>query len=469
MSETGTQEAKAAIAEPVLGVGVENVSPGWFALVRKLFPWVTKGGLAIADYGMISGSNFLLGVLLARWLSPEHYGAYALAFSIYVLVAFLYQALLLEPLSVFSGTAYRENLRGYLLTATRLHWGISFVVCFLLGATGVAAWAWWHSTALAVAFAGLTIATPFILIHAMARRSFYLRMSPAPAAFASLFYCILVTGGVFLAYTTGWLTAFTAYLLMGLAALVSGLIMLFQLNAKLPAATGRPHLREVSAKHWEYGKWALGTCVVGWIPNYVYIPLVSSFSGIAAGGELRALMNFSAPLLQTFAALSMLFLPYAARSQDKNAGRKGITTLTWRLTLLFVAGGAAYWAMLIPLRIRLFHLVYAGKYIESSSLIPLFAIETMMWSAALGPAILLRAMESPRSLFFANAAASVVALIMGVPATRYFGLPGVAWSMIVANLVYMIAAFVLLYQKLSTLKVHDVEFSAPTPADEAGY
>jgi O-antigen/teichoic acid export membrane protein len=468
VSELDSQEMKTEVAEGSAGMGARIPVFRRDFVLRKFMPWVAKGGLAIADYGLISGSNFLLGVLLARWLSPEHYGAYALAFSIFVLVAFLYQALLLEPLSVFSGTTYRENIRGYLLTTTWLHWGISFVVCFLLGATALAARVWWHSSVLAVAFSGLTIATPFILIHAMARRSFYLKLSPAPAAFASFFYCLLVTGGVFLAYRQGWLTSFTAYLLMGLAALVSGVIMLLQLNAKLEPATSHPHLSEIWAKHWEYGKWALGTCVVGWIPNYVYIPLVSSFSGVSTAGELRALMNFSAPLLQTFAALSMLFLPYAARVQDKE-GREGVSALSWKLALLFVGGGAAYWAVLIPLRLPLFHLVYAGKYIESSSLIPLFALETMFWSAALGPAILLRAMESPRSLFFANAAASVIALVMGVPATRYFGLRGVVWSMILANLVYMVAAYILLSQKVSTLKFRKVEFAAPVPADEPSY
>jgi O-antigen/teichoic acid export membrane protein len=437
-------------------------------IVQKLIPWVTKGGLAVVDYGLISGSNFLLGVLLARWLSPDQYGAYALAFSIFVLVAFLYQALLLEPLSVFSGTTYRDNIRGYLLTNVWIHWAISFVVCFLLGAAAVAARFWWHSTALAVAFAGLVIATPFILIHALARRSFYLKLSPAPAAFASFFYCLLVTGGVFLGYKQGWLTSFTAYLVMGLAALVSGVIMLVQLNAKLERTTTRPPLKETWTKHWEYGKWALLTCVVGWIPNYVYIPLVSSFSGIASAGELRALMNFAAPLLQTYAALSMLFLPYAARVQSEK-GRRGASALTRNLALLFVGGGAVYWATLIPLRQSLFHLVYAGKYMGSSNLIPLFALETMLWSAALGPAILLRAMESPRSLFFANGAASVVAIVLGIPATRHFGLQGVVWSMILANLVYMVVAYILLYRKVSTLTVHQVGFGAPLQVDEASF
>lgn len=437
-------------------------------IFKKFIPWVTKGGLAILDYGLFSGSNFLLGILLARWLAPEQYGAYALAFSIFILVTFLYQALVLEPLSVFSGTSYPNNLRGYLQSNVWLHWGISFVICLALGGTAVAARVWWHSPVSAMAFAGMTVAAPFILIHALGRRSFYLKLSPGPAAFGSAFYCAFVVGGSFLVYKLGWLSAFTAYLVMGVAALAGGLIMLFQLNAKLEPATEKVHLKTTWGKHWEYGKWALATCIVGWIPTYVYIPLVSKFSGLAVAGELRALMNLGGPVLQTYAALSMLFLPLAARVQS-NQGRRGASGLTLKLTALFVAGALAYWAILIPLRGPLFRMLYAGKYMDASSLLPLFAAETIVWSAALGPAILLRAMESPRSLFFANGAASVVALLFGIPATRFFGLRGVIWSMVLANVLYVLVAFVMLGRKVATLKTIAPGFSTPLPVEESAF
>ncbi|MFZ0417790.1 MAG: hypothetical protein WAM04_06780 [Candidatus Sulfotelmatobacter sp.] len=437
-------------------------------ILKKFIPWVTKGGLAILDYGLFSGSNFLLGILLARWMAPEQYGAYALAFSIFILVTFLYQALVLEPLSVFSGTAYPNNLRGYLRSNLWLHWGISLVVCLALGGTAVAARVWWHSPVSAMAFAGMTVAAPFILIHALGRRSFYLKLSPGPAAFGSAFYCGFVVGGSFLVYKLGWLSAFTAYLVMGLAALVGGVIMLFQLNAKLEPATAKVHLNATWGKHWEYGKWALATCIVGWIPTYVYIPLVSKFSGLAVAGELRALMNLGGPVLQTYAALSMLFLPLAARVQSTQ-GRRGASGLTFKLTALFVTGAVAYWAVLIPLRRPLFHMLYAGKYMDAASLLPLFAAETIVWSAALGPAILLRAMESPRSLFFANGAASVVALVFGIPATRFFGLRGVIWSMVLANVLYVLVAFVMLGRKVSTLKTVEPDFNVPLPVEESAF
>ena len=450
----------------VEGAGEERVSPFTRRFItEKFLPWVGKGGLALLDFGLYSGSNFLLGILLARWMAPEQYGAYALVFSIFILVTFLYQALLLEPLSVFSGTTYSKNLRGYLKSNFWLHWGVSAVICVLMAATAIAAKVWWHSPASAMAFAGMTAATPFILIHALGRRSFYLKLSPGPAAFGSSFYCVLVVAGSFLVYKLGWLSAFSAFLVMGFAALVGGVIMVFQLNAKLEPATAEMQLSETWKKHWDYGKWALGTCIVGWIPTYVYIPLVSKFSGLAVAAELRALMNLGGPVLQTYAALSMLFLPFAARVQGES-GRKGTTALTRKLTALFVAGAVAYWMVLIPLRHPLFQLLYNGKYIDASSLLPLFAAETVIWSAALGPAIVLRAMEYPRSLFFANGAASIVAIVFGIPATRYFGLHGVVWSMVLANVLYVIVAFILLEKKLSTVKSKEAALEVSSPAEE---
>ncbi len=465
MPSLGTQE-KATVEVVAQPEHVPVLSRRFIA--EKFLPWVMKGGLALLDYGLFSGSNFLLGILLARWLSPEQYGAYALAFSIFILVTFLYQAMLLEPLSVFSGTTYRSNLRGYLKSNVWLHWGISAVICLLLGGTAVAAKFWWHSPASAMAFAGMTAATPFILIHALGRRSFYLKLSPGPAAFGSFFYLALTVGGVFLVNKLGWLSAFSAFLVMGFAAMVGGFIMVFQLNAKLEPATATMHLRETWAKHWEYGKWALGTCIVGWIPTYVYIPLVSKFSGLAVAGELRALMNLGGPVLQTYAALSMLFLPYAARMQGEEGG-KGTIALTRKLAALFVTGAIAYWAVLIPFRRPIFNLLYAGKYMDSAALLPLFAAETVIWSAALGPAIMLRAMEYPRSLFFANGAASVVAIVFGIPATRYFGLSGVIWSMVVANVLYVAVAFLMLERKMASRNAAALNPSVALQAEEGAF
>ena len=72
--------------------------------------WSHRGVLAILDQGLISGSNFVVAILLARWLTPKEYGTYALAFEVFLFMAALYGSLILEPMSVFGPSLYKGNL-----------------------------------------------------------------------------------------------------------------------------------------------------------------------------------------------------------------------------------------------------------------------------------------------------------------------------------------------------------------------
>lgn len=76
-----------------------------------------------------------------------------------------------------------------------------------------------------------------------------------------------------------------------------------------------------------------------------------------------------------------------------------------------------------------------------------------MWSAAFGPAILLRAIESPDSIFYARIVASVLSLVIGVPATKVFGLWGVVSSIIVANIAAFVISMYILQRKSNSISV----------------
>src|SRR5690348_9270670 len=75
--------------------------------------WSPKGALALLDQGLISGANFIVGILLARNLAPHEYGAYALAFQVFLFLSVGYSAMVLEPLSVFGSSVYRDTNREY--------------------------------------------------------------------------------------------------------------------------------------------------------------------------------------------------------------------------------------------------------------------------------------------------------------------------------------------------------------------
>jgi O-antigen/teichoic acid export membrane protein len=444
-----------------------NSAPGAAsnAKFQKMMRWGTKGSLAILEYGLIAGSNFVLGFLLARWMTAEQYGAYGLGFSIFLLLSFLYQALLLEPMSVYGGNNYRDNLRGYMKTSLRMHNAISAVIFIVFAIAAVVAFAIGKSPALAGALAGLTIAAPCIFLFWFGRRGFYLRITPGPAAVGAGLYFVLVVGGVFIINRLHILSSFSAFLLMGLAALACGIALLIALNRVMEPSTEVPDLREIWRKHWSYGKWALGSSIAGWIPNYLYFSVISVFAGIAHAGELRALMNIAGPVLQTYAALSMLFLPYASRVHAKE-GKAGAYALTWKFTLLFSAGTLVYWAAVIPFRGPILKMLYAGNYSSVGDYLPFFALETIIWSAGVGASIVLRAMESPRSMFIANCAASAITLVIGIPATKYFALWGVVWSIVLANVAGLAITLILLRRKAKEPSAPHMDFAAVQPIEE---
>jgi O-antigen/teichoic acid export membrane protein len=415
--------------------------------------WVTKGGFAILDQGLISGSNFLISILLARWLIPAQYGAFSTAFSVFLFLSYVYQSLLSEPQAVFSGSAYRQCLRGYLKALLSIQLVVTVFGLVLLGGSAAIAYGLGKADGFPGALAGVAIASPCILFFWLLRRSYYMNLAPARAAMGAFLYFALVTGGLFVVYKKALISPFSAYLLMAIGALGTGLFLLSQIKKALPPDTcDAPTASQAWRKHWEYGRWALGVSVVTWIPYYMYYPLVSMFSGMAQAGQLRAVMNLSLPLEQSYTALSILFLPYAARvCREKGIASSG--PLVRRITLLFVAGAVVYWAILIPFKSVAFHILYGGKYMELAPLIPYVAVGTTLWSAAFGPAIMLRAIESPDSIFYARVVASVLSLVVGVPATWAFGLWGVVWSVIVANIAAFLISMYILQRKSNSISV----------------
>lgn len=420
---------------------------------KKVARWTTKGGLAILDQGLISGSNFLIGILLARWLVPAEYGAFSLAFSVFLLLSYVYQSLLSEPQGVFSGSAYRQCLRGYLKALLGIQAMVTLFGIVLLGGSAAVVYAMGKADGLPGALAGVAIASPCILFFWLLRRAYYMNLAPARAAVGAFIYCVLVTGGLFVVYKKALISPFSAYLLMAIGALGTGFFLLSQVNKALPPdSVAGPTARQAWSKHWEYGRWALAVSVVTWIPYYMYYPLVSYFGGMAQAGQLRALMNLSLPLEQSYTALSILFLPYAARvCREKGISSSG--PLVRRITVLFVVGALGYWAVLIPFKTIVFHVLYGGKYTEVAPLIPYVALGTTLWSAAFGPAILLRAVESPDSIFYARVVASVLSLAVGVPATRAFGLWGVVASIIVANFAAFLITLYILQRKSNSMSL----------------
>jgi O-antigen/teichoic acid export membrane protein len=421
--------------------------------------WAGKGVLALADQGLIAASNFLLALLLARQLVPAQYGAYALALEVFLLLAVFYSSFVLEPMSVFGPSTYRDCMPEYLGVILRVHLWITVTTMVLVGGAAWLIHEFGGADALAVAMAGVAVAGPCVLLFWVARRAFYIKLAPGSAVLGAVVYCAVILAGLLLCYREHLLSPMVAFVLMAGASLITAPALLLKLKPALRPVSGSPSTAEVAHCHWTYGRWALASSGASWAMGAVFYFSLTSFHGLAAAGEFKALLNLSSPASQGFAALSLLSLPYASRIHHAY-GRGGVSRLTERLTLLYMGGTAVYFAILILLREPVLRWLYAGRYLEVAGLVPWVAVALVLRIGATAQAIPLRAVQSPASVFAAYGSAALVAVLVGIPATWALGLRGAVLASALTSATAMVAAYVLLHRKLRQLEPISPELQA---------
>lgn len=436
---------------PSLDLAKES-SPA-FAQVRNYWsrglPWVGKGSLAALDQGLISGSNFLVTILLGRWLTAEQYGAYALAFSVFLFLAGAHESLVTEPMMVFGPSSYGNHRREYLGAVLWVEGALGLVFVGVLVSATVIAHHFAASGDLARALAGLCLSTPCVFLFWVARFAFYLEQCPGRAAAGSTLYSVLLLAGTLLIFRRGVLSPFVAFVAIALAALASAVSMLIRLKPALKRRSN-PGLRSVWKRHWHYGRWALGTAGMRWVPVNASYTLTGTLLGLADVGTLKALLNFFLPLGQVANSFGLIFQPYLS-GVFGGEGRSATKAPVRLVTLLYLGGGILYWVLLAILRVPVLRLLYGGKFLGSAHLVPWVCCGAVLTVVSLAPLMGLRAIQSPSSIFVAYCVAGAVSVVFGTAAIWLYGLAGAIGSFVLSGMAVLVVAGALYARKVRAL------------------
>ena len=400
---------------------VENSSP------ERLIHWAKKGGLAVLDQGLFAGTNFLVGVLLARWLEPAAYGAFSAAYAVFLLVGTLHTALWTEPMLVYGSGRFQEQYATYQRLLLSGHWRFSllcFVAFVAVGSGFIASGSW----SLGVSFLGLAVAAPLNLYLWLMRRSAYVLLEPHLAAYGGAFYLVLFLGASWGLLRWGWLNEGSALLAMGLAGQASGYLIQRSVRARVEE-TAPVASAEVRALHWSYGRWALVAGGLSWVPGNIYFVLLPAFHGLEAAAALKALLNVVMPVLHFNGALAGLFVPAFVRA--KALGRLFSTALRALWVLLVPA--LAYWLFLLFAGRSLMGWLYGEKYGSSGlawlGFIAITAAVTNTFEAVL------RAVERPDQVALVYAIAALASVLVGVGLVYLAGFEGAILAMTGVNVV----------------------------------
>lgn len=411
--------------------------------------WIERGGWAIADQGLFALANVLLNVLLARWLTPGEYGAFAVGYSCFLFIGAFHTALLTEPLLVFGPGKYGDQPRSYLSLLLRGHWILTAVGSLSLITAGLVL-RFNGVRPLSQALLGLAIATPFSLLMWFSRRAAYVRFQPRLATIASAGYLVLLLAGLIGLAGLHLVSIFSAMVTLSVAGAISGFWLIRRISRALPDGEESTTPIPVVTDHWRYGRWASATSVLMWVPLNLFFVMLSVLVNFEATGAFKALSNLVLPLLQANAALGSLLLPaMALRTHNHEQFKKLLRTSL----VLFAVGACIYSLLIGAFGGELVHLIYGGRYDSQASLLRLLLLIPLLDGAMVVLSNALRSLERPDRVFWAQLAVVFFLLTAGIEATRVSGLWGATGGLVVAEL---LGTIVLGASVLSQLKQHDV-------------
>ena len=404
--------------------------------------WAFKGIFAVIDQALFSGSNFIVNILLARWLPPEEYGAFAVALSVFYLLAGFHTAVLTEPMMVFGAGKYREQFRKYFGIVLWGHWGISALISLGLS---IVAWGFSQigSPTMASALFGLAVVSPFLLLIWLARRACYAQLYPAWAVVGGGFNLLIILAGLFLIWRTGVVSSFNGFLLLGAAGGLASLLILKRLKPQVVGYVGNPTPFVVLADHWEYGRWNILGFLLYWASGQILMLLIPIFLGLAASAAVAATWTLYRPISQFMQALSSLVLPFFSRIASEPKGQKYLRRKVIWVGMMFAIFAASYALIVSIIAKPILHFLYVGKYDEHWGLVALFGLAfvfstiTGVFTSALKA---IGQVKESTKVWFVSI---FVTVGLSIPFIKIWDIEG---AVIVFTISYLCAAFLAIYR-----------------------
>jgi O-antigen/teichoic acid export membrane protein len=415
--------------------------------VSRLRHWFLKGGVAILDQGIFSGANFILNLLLARWLDASSYGIFAVAFTVYLFFTGFHNAIILEPISVLGPANYRLNFKEYLHSQFRIHFLITLPLGVLMVLSG-----WlvsrFSNVALGDTLISIGLVLPVLLLIWLSRRISYLLERPGNALLASTVYLVSLLLGMFLLHTSGYEKLPLWYLLMGLASLLGTLVS----QGVVYDQRNFLRVRDLIKEQWRFGRWIVLATVFYFLGSQVQIFVIASILGFDSAGAFRAVQNLTLPVLQMFAAISTLIFPSIA-SEFGQAGFAAMQRKALQVTAI-LAGIAFINEVVLVLGKYWFDLVlYDGKYVAYVWLIPMIGIVPLLNAFVSGFSLLLRAIQKPVFYVVDKVLAAAVGYVSAIILVQIWSVTGAVLSLLSVEIATLILYWLLYLKWFKGLQV----------------
>ncbi len=385
--------------------------------------YLKKGGIAVADQILFSGSNFLLNIFLVKLLTTADYGLFGSLYSIYLLTCISFIAIFLEPYIYYKNTL-KDTLR-----YTSLHAGLAnalLVLSLLFTISGFLVQQY------LLVYIAYTFSTCVIYFY---KRHFVSILAPKYSLFISLNYFILISVGLLCLNYLIEKTILNAFFVLNIASILSVLPSILS-NSQFKTFLYKTHniveFSRILKNQKKYSFHCFTSGVLSWVPNNIYFILLPLFYSREINALFKALQNINLPITHLNIAIVSLLVPIFMKSSKPEKLIKTISTLFTVLPLLYLS------IILFSLK-YIEHFIYNDKYNLTPLVVSIFLLSIIPEIIANIYKAYFRSIERPELVTKINLGNAIIAITCSYFVYR-FGISGILTSYIIVNTFNLISS-----------------------------
>ena len=402
--------------------------------IRRLAHRPAHVSWAMLDQAVVSGSNFLTSIMLARIIGLTEFGEYTLALTTLLLIQGVQHAAINSGMLTMGPKQRPENAPAY--------YGVVFVLAgvFVAFAT-VAVWIGavmingykpdWH---LGDILAPLCAAVFACLIHDFLRRYFYSKGQPRVSFVLDAIRYAVQTAVLMIFLFERWPadSATALWIMVVTSTIAACCAATFVRDLAWPPSD----FRSILVRKWHFAKWMTASALLSWAATNAYVMVSGALLGAATVGGIQASQNIVGVTHLLIQGLENVVPAESAR----RLGTRGPAAVSAYLRQVAVKGALA--TALIACSFALFPqfwltLLFGDAFRPYANLVRWWAVWSLLYFLTLPLSSWLRTFERTRLIFFASLATSLVSVTLAYPLITSFGATGALAGIVVSTLVQL--------------------------------
>jgi len=373
-----------------------------------VWKWGKRVGFSILDQGLFSGANFALNILLARWLTPEEYGAFAVAFVIFLFIAGISTAFFIDPMAVFGALKPASIRSSYLKTLISMQFIFDLGISLIFILIGILL-----NNEIKTPMTGMAISTPFLLALWLIRQSFYIQSESHKAFVISGIYSFTLIIALIGLEILKLLNIQMIFVLLVFSTLIPSIVGIKLLDLKNNSKVNKFMAGQIIKENWDYGKWVALTATLHGVTTLSFVPIIGTLINLNDAAAYKGVQNLINPMSQILVAIGLFLVPNLSKF-NKTEGIRKNKFFRWTFPITLIPT-LLYISLIMGFSDKLLYFFYKQDFYQNYRwLIVPFSIYLLVTAIMLNFSMFLRINGKTKVAFIAKII-SFLALMLTLP------------------------------------------------------